>query len=1043
MNFVSLIAKIFTRKGLLPVLGMSLLFGTTQYKTRELAPSDNNESPKTYVLPAGDTQKEKFINSLSATEGIEGNLDLTVSFKDKGGTGSNSYVKVEDAALKLAKPTNNVFALDLNMSIDYNGVSKAAKVNYVDDIAYVNVDNLKYKYSDATYKSVVSKIISIFGVDAIKVPDSFYDLIDSLSNVGSEESSFEFVEESSEAELSYAVNLNGGSIHFEADSSYSLTRVYSDKLTINDINLSFEFITTRNDDELTVIRNLIPADKASYHEVYDSLDLLRKIHNIVSSERFGISFSGVLHHDIAATNHHDAGEEDVKLDMSAFADLKTMDFNGVISALPSDNLSARNDIEFVSEKENEEQKTYINYNDVMRVAITNTTLNDLMARIKDDFSTGFNIIDKLLDLLDENFVSNIKNGRYQDLLGCLKSLSNDEQYVVLTLNLGGLGLGENSEVKIKVDTSSNNDFATITLNNVGLSGFCFNDTTIKVIDYEKSDIKDKAEYYFLEKIPTIYDQIYDIYSSPKFHLTIDGTFADGNGVGLSSISGSANLLGHSSDDSLYEFDGGYVDLELTQQLGKTDSDGNYTEPGDTKRHHIKLDLDKMETAYFHYYDSDLYTNDNENGTLGKISIEPFQSIVDIIKEIYNSNDERFSKWFKVIEGAASSNVIDALKTGKYSPLLGQNLIVSSSFKAKSSEITLSGKAFGLNDSDNDNDFTVALEYKDNEIESISIKNLVFDGKTLNLKLTISEYIEGKLNIIDHDTITTDFTGFSPLISDLYNTANLKTFHLTAKDLGISLKFIGLSLINIKLDMDFRIFVDGSVVKVYGIINVPRSALYTETYSLNVFTGVRADKYRVCTFYYDDIDPETGKAYADNSGYAYMTYNESNSKNDQSGGKYNGAYKYHSSYFQDTENLMHFIFEDVMDLKEDYYSSLTSSITKKEDSGQAINFEKLITNFSYDETNRKWDLGIAIEVLLNDDTLNNLTASIYSEKSSANNCYVASKLTLSMKLLNPSTIGGTISGTIENADLDQSDNWSSVNETYQTYIDAHRGDATTY
>lgn len=1041
MNLVSKIAKLFTRKGTFPIFCISLLLGTASCTNAEVkADEAKTDSTNTYSIPVGDTAKEKFLNSLSNTTGIEGSLDLSLTIKDKGDVSSNSYVKVEDASLRFAMPSNKVFALDLDMNLDYNGVKKNAKVNYVDEVAYVKVEDLKYKYSDSTYKSVVSKIISIFGVDAVKVPDSFYDLFDSLGNANLEDSSFDFIEETSSAELAYAVKLGEDStIHLEADSFYNLTRIYSDKLTIGDSCLSFEFSTTRNDDELTVIRGLTPTNKSSYKEVYDSMDLLRKIHNIVSTEQFGISFSGTLHHDIAETNHHVASEEDVKLDASVFADIKEMDLSGVISALPSDNLSARNDIVFVSEKEEDVQKTYINYNDVMKIAVTSTTLNDLIARIKDDFSTGFNIIDELLNLLDESFVSNIKKGRYENLLGCLKSLSNEGNYIVLALNLGGLGLGEDSEVTIKVDTSNNNDFVTITMNNVGLSGFYFNDTTIKVINYEKSSIGDVSEYRFLEKLPTIYDQIYEIYSSPKFHLDIKGSYVDSNGAGLASFEGDANLLGHSTDNTLYEFDGGYVDLKLTQQVAKNDSDGNFSGLGDTKNHHISLDLEKLEIAYFWYYDEDLY-KEKEVGTKGKISVQPFEDVIGIIKEIYNSNDERFSKWFKIVEGAASSDVISALKTGKYSPLLGQNLIVSSKFTDDSSEITLSGEAFGLNDSDDSNDFTIKLTYKNQEVESISIKDLVFNGKKLNVTLTISDYIENKVNILDHSESMTDFTGLSPLISDIYNTANLKTYHLTAESFGITLTVLGAD-ISMELDMDFHIFVDGSIVKVYGIVNVPRNFLYTESRKLTS----RTSDYRNCVFYYDDINPETGEAYEDNSGYAYMTYNESNKKTELSGGKYSEAYKYHSSYFQDTGNLMNFIFRDLLDLKKLYYNEINKSVTKKDTSGKAINLEKLITNFEYDETKRKWDIGIAIEVLLNDDTISNLQTSIYSTRSSANgNRYVASELTLSIDLFTSvKLLGGGISGTIKNVDLDKTDNWSSVNDTYQAYIDAHRGDATTY
>ncbi len=1037
MLFAKLIKNMFIKKTALALMGLSLsmgIFGNVKNYTKD----EQNQiasSSQSKNLPEGSNDKERFLSSLKDTNGIEGQLDLTLNLKDKGA--SYSIVKVKNASLHLAKPSSKKGALDLNMTVDYNGVAKSAHVNYSNETAYINIEGLKYRYSESTYKSVVSKIISIFGADSLKVPDSVYDFAESFMGKDDFSTSFELQEESSDYGFAYKVNLgNDNFIHLEEDDEYNLSKVYSDKLTIGDSYMSFEFSTTTNDNELTVIENLKPTDSSTYKEVYNSMDLIRKIHNLTSSMSFGVSLEGTLHHEIAATNKHEAAEENITLNANIFADINASEYNGIISAYPNDSAAAPNSISFSSLKEIN-QNTYLNYNDVMKVSLANPVLDELIARIKADFGDEFNLLDKLLNLLDESFVSNIKNGRYQDLLSSLKSLSNNDNVITLSLNLGVFGFSEESEMVIEINANDNKDLAKITLNNVGLNGFYLNDTTIKLVSYQKPSMNTEG-FYALNKLPDIYSQIYDIYSSPKLHLSIEGSYVDSNGVGLSTIKGEANLTGHTDEETLYEFDGGYVDILLGQQVGIDDDNGNFSKLGNYKKHHVSLDLEKLETAYFHYYDEDSYANDSSQaGTYGKLSIQPFEDVVTIIDKIYNSDDPRFNKFFTIVEGVAASNVIDALKTGQYSPLLATNLLVSSSFTADYSEITLSGKAFGFNDENNDNNFTVSLQYEGNNVKTLKISNLVFGGNTLNLAVTLSDYIEGKTSVVDHSLTTMDFTSMSALISDLYNTANLKTYHLTSSNIGVYLKLIGIIDIDIKLEIDVRLFVDGTIVKAYGMINVPVSLLYSDTYK----SGLTFYSYRNCVLYYDNIDPDTNEAYKDNSGYVYLTYNLSKKKTEYSGSKVSGSFKYHTDYLSDTQHLLKFLFRDMMDIKSSYYSSIESAITKKDTSGKAMDLERLVSSYSYDESTRKWDMALAIDALMRgDDTLQNFTISLQSAYSNVAGGYVLSQGDVSVNLNVTALSGSKISGTIKNEDLDVEDNWSSVSETYQNYINSHRTDA---
>ena len=229
-------SKIIIKKVVLAFASASFLAGIlgNNKAVDANATGKKEENSQSQSLPQGNTDKERFFASLKSTEGVEGKLDLTFNLKDKGS--SYSVIKTNNASLRLARPSTKVNALDLSLDFDYNGVSKSAHLNYVDEVAYFDLFGLKYKYSDSTYKSMISKIITIFGENALKVPDSFYDAFDSfLSKDSSSLDSLNYEEENVSSGYAYKINLgNDEFIHLEEDSEYNLSKIYSDKVTVGE-----------------------------------------------------------------------------------------------------------------------------------------------------------------------------------------------------------------------------------------------------------------------------------------------------------------------------------------------------------------------------------------------------------------------------------------------------------------------------------------------------------------------------------------------------------------------------------------------------------------------------------------------------------------------------------------------------------------------------------------------------------------------------------------------------------------------------------------
>lgn len=1002
-----------------------------------------SSASSSYEAPSSPAeQKAYFLSKLNEVSGVEGTLNFAfhLSDKDEDATTEN-LVQASGATFRFAKATASApFALSLSAVLDYNGVSKDLACISANRDAYFAFAGLRYCYHDSTYRSLIGKIISIFGADALKVPSSFYDFLDSFMNPSDEQSlnDLDWQEENGEEAHQYVLKSSSfGSVLFATDEDYNLTKVSADSLTIKNAKFSFSFYPVIKTNILTTIQEQIPTDASAYTELYDASELVRRIHEITTNPRFGIAIDGNIHRQIAETNRHVASEEDIPFTAALNFDFDRSHFDGEMKFSSTDSNST---ISFFSEVKEEKRINYLDYNDALKVAVTNSVLEEVIQRYEADHGTVFSLLDRILDLLDGEVAHALKSGRYESIAKAIKTLSNQGNHLVCELDLGVLGFDEGSFVQITLDGTKDHNLLSVNIVKAGISGTNLTNTSITMVGNNEKTF-DSTSYYSLTKLPSLYDQFSSLYHESQFHLTFDGSYRDQNGVGLSSFSGSANAAAESQTGTdgktTFSFKAAAVDLDLIQQIGVYGANQSFSSLGEQKNHHITLDLEGKESAYFHYYDAgNVNASKKDDGTWGKLSLKPFDDVVSIVKEIMNCDDERFNKWFKVVEATTASTVMAALKQGQISPFLNRNLIVSSSFDADQVVLTFSGRVFGLAKGTEPNNFTVTLHFQNDQISSLSISDLEIGEKTLNLTLTISALKEEhKTAILNHsDAFYTDFTGIAPLARDLYSTAQLKTFHLTGTQIGAKILFFSLYL-----DADFRIYVDGSIVKVYGILNVPCI--------LGVNGGSLFTKYyRTVTLYYDDIDPNTGKAYEDNSGYLYLTYNVSKTYGQQKGGTY-GAYRYHSSYFLNddgglnSDHLQHFIFKDVLGMSDTIYNQIASS-DSSDTAGKAIDYESVITQFAYTESARQWKVGINLEKLTNLNQLKTFNATLVSSQSSANdNRYVFSQFDFSLEVSLLITID--VTGTLKNVDLDQADNWSSVNAVYQSYIDTHRNDKINY
>lgn len=997
--------------------------------------------PDEIVIPEGKNQEEKLSNSLDSIEGLEGSFSFSLSYPDKDDS-SKSNLSSDNLSLRIAKGENNP-SFHLSGDLLYNGVSESLYANLDDETFYLSVLDLKYKYSLSTYEDMIGKIISIFGVDGVKVPSAFYDLLDPLFNSSSSSTELDYVYKGLDGSYQlYTLESSSfdGQIEIRCDESYNLHSISTDGIWISSAYLSFNATIDINNEEASIIKGLVPSDAASYVEAYDSMGLVKRIYSLIGKSYFSLNLDGSIHHISEKTSKHEQVDEDISFEGNLDFNMGDAVYAANVSFADA-SLGGDNWVKAYSDK-TDDQNLYVNYNDALKFAAKGTLIDELFARVKEDYGE-MDLMDQLIKIIDNANLKDISNGRYESILNCLADISHDANNINITLDMASFGFGDESTMSIAITDDESASLISVYLDKVGLDNFYFVDTSITLGSYV-DPIFDTTGYYFLEKLPTIYSQINSLVNSPKACLDIEGSYMDENEVGLTSFTAKVDMLGEVDDNQKYTLEKAALNIDLIQRLGVNNDDGSFKEHGDSKNHHIDMELDGVEEAYFHYYDNGAVdSKKKDTGTYGKLKISAFSNIVEIIMDIYNSDDERFAKWFKVVGEVAASNVMDALTYGTFGPLLAANLIKSSSFTADKAIIVLSGKAFGFNSDSSSNDFTVTATYENDEIHTLSVSKLYIGGSYLNVTATIGEYQEDSISILDRSQSYFDLTGLSPLISAVYNCAKMKTYHLTSDDLKV--KFLT-DATSVSLKMDYYIFVDGSIVKVYGKISVTRSQLintnsggYKVNESTNWWPKYVTYGYRNTIMYFDDVDPSTGKAYEDNSGFLYLSVKNAKTANDFTEDSKTTRYKYHSDWLKNTSNLVEMLVQTIIDLNDLYYNQIANAVTDTSDAGTAIDYENVLTNFVYDESSKKWDISVDLGVLANTSMLSDLDVSLYGG-TDYNGDESLSKATIKTKMVANMI---TATATFNNAGLKSSDNWSGVSSSYESYIKAHKNDTATY
>ena len=628
---------------------------------------------------------------------------------------------------------------------------------------------------------------------------------------------------------------------------------------------------------------------------------------------------------------------------------------------------------------------------VMRAKINNETLSQLLDSTPNLVSAIEGLSEELPEddieeasdeifafITDSALVKGIKNNDFSGILDVLKSIRNDDNKIYLDLDLSPLGLGNNAEVNLVLNSSreEGQKVLSIDVKNVVISSVEIN-VNVKSSDFDGTrigQVKAKKDAYDdLSFLPGIINQTSDILNEKTGKLTISGAIVDENNEGI-------NIDGVAQFDANAKV--GYGSINLREHSSKIVNSNKYID------HTIDFDVDNSaennsdRNALF-VYNSELKA---------KFTLQTFVDIIDLVKELINSDDERFTKFGDLLSESLLSGVLNEIIDSKDYLRLAKSSIIKSIRQENGGSllrVVVSGEILGMDD-----DMNIVVNFNgegaNRKLSSLAISGLKLSEKNIALEIGLDDFDESYKSPVNKAANFMDFSQVRVLLDFGINTTKINYYHLTAK---AKIKLSVLSLITV--DLDFHIHVDGKKTRVYGTIpNVP---WLSDIASGHLGTA--------------DVSSElVFEPTEDIGGVFHIVRNEDYLLSKDK------VYYWRSTSDNFVENIIQYLLIDMLDIRETVSDLLTSSTVSTE-KDRDPNFAKMFhgNGFAYSKNAstgvNTWDIGLNLNEILGNDTLGKLDLTLTGKDSGDSGLFteasvelgVASILTITadIKLVNPS------------------------------------------
>ena len=952
-------------------------------------------------------KKDEFsaVNNL----GIDGNVDLTIrTIKD--------------------------ISFNLDVNVNYNSKEIPVEVGYVDKTAYFGIKDLRVKCGSTTFDElfgqeengvdgliyrlfIASKQEGGIGFDFERwIDEVVYDLIENkllgslfnsldLSSLTSdlalkelEEGENGFGIKVTEKEVANGIDFtldlelrsdesdNKFKIVLGVDEDYRLRRVDLGTITFGNVTIGGAI-------DITPIANyhIVAPDKENYPhgtprnyvEVINYRGWLQKIANFIDedNQKFAVDFNLDLD-KIGEESNTDFGavSGSINADFSDLIDISeyTKRSRGLLDSSKVTNIL--NKVKFgvdlkIFDGTNEEVSNlsisyvngagYLKLNEtedgvgqkrsVVKSKVDTETMNWIMNDLPDMISNfsgesdSSSAMSELFSFVTESsFVTAIKNGDYSVILDLLKNIENDENSIEFGLDLSSLGFGNESEVALTFDsrTGAQNKVLNVDISNIEMGSFVLN-AGLNTNNFSDIQIDDEESYDEMTYLPTVFDQVANIIDTKKTGFTIQGSILDADHVGIT-------LDGKGQLDLGNKF--GFGDLTLNEY--------KYKGAGLYYSHKLAVDVDNTTSDYTKNNAHFVYGPKNGDNIKGKITVQSVLDIIEVGKDFLSDNKDnpKFTKFIDPITKMMSLGEFgNILKEGNYLRLLKNDLVKSAKKNGNQLDLTIGGELFSL-----ENDMVIRVNLKDNKIDSLQLVNFELSGgKMLNITVSLVDYEEGRESSVDKSNMSEfmDLSSISLLLKFGINTTKNNDYHLTA-DMNLDLKLVKA----FDFTLDIYIVVKDSYCKIYGVIEDSKISILAQDYN-DITTSSLKSEFTFETYPDGDPNKEDGVG-----GYFHFKISE--------GRRFSSDrcfhYKTTSKNLLEPENLVRYLLRDFLYIRETIVTGIGGVDLSSDEQKEAGDFTKTFTStgFSYNESQKKWSVGLNLDVLTGVEALKELEINIY-------------------------------------------------------------------
>lgn len=977
--------------------------------------------------------------------GLKGTLNnFAVTYPSKDGLSVNTVKVGGEIDIMMNSLTDLDLSLDLDVS--YNGKKAELALGLIDNDIYFALDDFKVKSTYSNTTDVLDYVYGCFfdtdnenglGID-LDLEGIVDDLVGGVDLSGMDLSALSHTEREEGDNAIIGLNISGMALEITVrKTDLALVKVDLGTINLGDVTICGAIDFDVIDKVLKLDDPLYPKQRGEFVEVISYIGWADDLLDLFQSRTLGLDLN-------AQINLINDGEKSLLADINSKIDLNcadVFDFNNLkirdlIEKIGNnefnaeemfnlDNLEFGIDLQAKGQQDDPyanvnlsffENGAYLTLNEneenaVMRAKISNQTLSEILDTVPNLVSAIEGLsedvpeddIEKASDdifgfITSSELVKGIKNNDFSGILDCIKRMTNDGSKIYLDLDLSTIGLGDNAEVNLVLDSSREETAKVLSLNvkDVVVSSVEIN-LSIVSSDFSGNKIEkikaNKDKFDDLSFVPGIINQASDLLNEKTGKLTISGTILDENSEGLT-IDGVAQYDANTNI--------GYGSINMRERSSKIVNPNKYLD------HKIDFDINNNgeensdKNAYF-VYNSELKA---------KITLQTFVDVFNLAKDLLNSDDERFTKFSDLLGESLLSGTINEIIDSKDYLRFAESSIIKS-IKQESDgnviRVVVSGEILGM-----DNDINVCVNFKNEDgakkPSGLSLSGINLGGKEINVTLGLEDYDYNYASPVDKTANFMDFSQVRVLLDFGINTTKINYYHLTAKaNLNLSI------LTAVKVDLDFHIHVDGKKTRVYG--SIPSVPWLSDIASGHIATT------KVSSELVFEPTEDVG-------GVFHIVRNEDHLL---SLTKDNVIY-YQSDSDNFVENIIQYLLVDMLDLRTSISDLITDSSVSTEkayDPNYAKMFTK--TGFKYSKNQstgvNTWSFGLNMDQLLGNDTLGALEATLYGKDSGDSGLFT--NASISLDILSFLTVEADI--TLDNPSFDVETWPSSIENKYNKVL----------